>query len=365
MPECWAQHIFISIPESDIYFNRIHMKISEDKYLKYSLCREMYETAGLVRSFDPNELLAFARELSGRKKLLLAGEGSSRIFPAKNAISSFLKNSTDKTVITEGCFQAMEYDLSDFAVLGLSNSGRTHELLSLLGKLKDQGHTSLHSITSFAGSPVTNISKSHVLSCGPEEAVAATKSVIEQALALEVLTRFFAGDFSPLTEDYKDGLRQLAYQIEQTLSADIQSDIVNAFAKASKVYFAGRNNGVAEELALKTNEITRRKSMFLEGTFLLHGIEEVMDENEIVILIDPWPAEEEKIKKVIMQNAGVQVFAISSRQTSFSTILIPESTEFQGYIQLVAGWNLLVEAGLSLGINVDKGLRARKIGNEG
>jgi len=34
------------------------------------------------------------------------------------------------------------------------------------------------------------------------------------------------------------------------------------------------NNGVAEELALKTNEITRKKSAFLEGTFAVHGIEE-------------------------------------------------------------------------------------------
>lgn len=249
----------------------------------------MYETAGLIRSFDSNELFTFAREFSGRKKLLLTGEESSRIFPAKNAICSCLRYSMDKTVITEGCFQAMEYDLSDFAVLGLSNSGRTHELLSLLAKLKDQGHTSLHSITSFAGSPVTNISTSYVLSCGPEEAVAATKSVIEHALTLQVLIRFFTGDFSPLNEGFNDQLQQLANHIEQTLSSDIQSDIVNAFAKASKVYFAGRNNGVAEELALKTNEITRKESIFLEGTFLLHGIEEVMDDNEIVILIDPWP----------------------------------------------------------------------------
>lgn len=68
--------------------------------------------------------------------------------------------------------------------------------------------------------------------------------------------------------------------------------------------------------------------MFLEGTFLLHGIEEVMDDNEIVILIDPWPGEEEKIKKVIMQNTGVQIFAISSQPTAFLTILIPESAHF-------------------------------------
>ena len=33
-------------------------------------------------------------------------------------------------------------------------------------------------------------------------------------------------------------------------------------------------------------------------------------------------------------------------------------------VQLAAGWNLLVEAGLKLGINIDKPERARKVGNE-
>jgi glucosamine--fructose-6-phosphate aminotransferase (isomerizing) len=34
------------------------------------------------------------------------------------------------------------------------------------------------------------------------------------------------------------------------------------------------------------------------------------------------------------------------------------------YVYLAAGWNVLVEIGLSLGINLDKPQRARKIGNE-
>jgi glucosamine--fructose-6-phosphate aminotransferase (isomerizing) len=31
---------------------------------------------------------------------------------------------------------------------------------------------------------------------------------------------------------------------------------------------------------------------------------------------------------------------------------------------MAAGWNVLVEAGLALGVNLDKPLRARKVGNE-
>ncbi|NIA17213.1 MAG: sugar isomerase, partial [Planctomycetes bacterium] len=34
------------------------------------------------------------------------------------------------------------------------------------------------------------------------------------------------------------------------------------------------------------------------------------------------------------------------------------------YVYLSAGWNVLVEIGLALGIDLDKPQRARKVGNE-
>jgi glucosamine--fructose-6-phosphate aminotransferase (isomerizing) len=60
----------------------------------------------------------------------------------------------------------------------------------------------------------------------------------------------------------------------------------------------------------------------------------------------------------------MEIIAISSRKTLFPTILIPDGCVFKNYIELAAGWNLLVEVGIENGINIDKGLRARKIGNE-
>jgi glucosamine--fructose-6-phosphate aminotransferase (isomerizing) len=48
----------------------------------------------------------------------------------------------------------------------------------------------------------------------------------------------------------------------------------------------------------------------------------------------------------------------------FQNIIIPEGGEYAEYIQLAAGWNILVETGLALEIDLDKPKRARKIGNE-
>ena len=121
---------------------------------------------------------------------------------------------------------------------------------------------------------------------------------------------------------------------------------------------------VLEELTLKTNEITRKKSDFLEGTYAVHGIEEVMNKNDIVFVIDPIYEEIEKFQEVLVQGVGLKVIAVADRETPFPTIIVPNMKDFSPYIYLCAGWNILVEIGMFLNINLDKPQRARKVGNE-
>ena len=82
------------------------------------------------------------------------------------------------------------------------------------------------------------------------------------------------------------------------------------------IYFSGRNNGVSEELTLKTNEITRKKSDYLEGTYAVHGIEEIMQPEEVVIVIDPFPAEMEKFKTTLVDGVGMEVIAVAEEELS-------------------------------------------------
>jgi glucosamine--fructose-6-phosphate aminotransferase (isomerizing) len=160
------------------------------------------------------------------------------------------------------------------------------------------------------------------------------------------------------------GLDKLAEQVQSALTIKIDHAIIEIIQKADIIYFAGRNNGVAEELALKTNEITRKKSAFLEGTFAVHGIEEVMNRNEVLIWIDPFTDEQEKFKECLVKGVGMSIISVSSGKSIFPTITIPDGGEYAEYVQLAAGWNILVETGISLGINLDKPQRARKVGNE-
>ena len=81
-------------------------------------------------------------------------------------------------------------------------------------------------------------------------------------------------------------------------------------------------------------------------------------------MIDPFPEEEAKIQKTLVEGIGMTVIAISSRNTSFPTLLIPDDGEFNPYLQLAMGWNVLIETALKLKIDLDHPKRARKIGNE-
>ena len=117
-------------------------------------------------------------------------------------------------------------------------------------------------------------------------------------------------------------------------------------------------------MTLKTNEITHKKSDYLEGTYAVHGIEEIMRSDEVVIVIDPFPAEVEKFQQTLVEGVGLTVIAVSAEATPFPTIRIPRVAGYDSVLQLLAGWNILVQVGVALGLNLDKAERARKIGNE-
>ncbi len=334
------------------------MNIRQNKYGKFALIREMMEAPDIIRAFDPSDGAAFSNEVLSWGTLFLTGEGSSRIFPAKKEISMNLKKGSGFPVFTEGATQAGEYKLTDYAVFAASNSGQTKEVIRLVSSLKRQHHKAVFGLTANRNTKLEELAvKTHILKCGKENAVAATKSVIEQGLFYDSLLR-------KLRNEKMEGLKDLADKTETALTDNIDPAILAIIRDAEMIYFAGRNNGVAEELALKTNEITRKKSAYLEGTFAVHGIEEVMNKNEVLIWIDPFQEEQEKFRECLFDGVGMKIIAVSAGETIFPTIKIPDGGEYAEYIQLAAGWNILAETGISLGIDLDRPHRARKVGNE-
>lgn len=332
---------------------------SSEKYSRFELVKEMLQTPDIARNFRLDNVSRVIEAIKGARKLLLTGEGSSRIFPAKNAIYTALARGLDLQVVTEGARQAAEYDLSDFVVFAASNSGSTKEAIALLDRLTKSGHQNLFGLTARQETKLAGFAKeTFVLKCGWEQAVAATKSVAEQALFYQELIAQLQGT------SIQGQLAALGDAMERALTVEIDPAVTAAIANAGTIYFAGRNDGVAEELTLKTNEITRKKSDFLEGTYAVHGIEEVMNADDVVIAINPFKTEIDKLKETLVDGVGLTIVTVSTEPTIFPSIVVPQVDQLQNFVFLAAGWNILIEVGISLGINLDKAERARKVGNE-
>lgn len=61
------------------------MNNKDIKYQKFFLIREMLEVKKVVTVMEPLQIYDFLKHIK-HKKVLLTGEGSSRIFPAKKVI---------------------------------------------------------------------------------------------------------------------------------------------------------------------------------------------------------------------------------------------------------------------------------------
>jgi glucosamine--fructose-6-phosphate aminotransferase (isomerizing) len=130
------------------------MNPQDQKQMKFGLTKDMLAVPDLIRSFDAKRMQAIAKPIADQGRLLMTGEGSSRLFPAKNAIASAKRRGSNLGLHTEAGLQTLEYDLDNWAVMALSNSGRTAEVIELFHRLQRSGHQQRYSLTAFAESPL-------------------------------------------------------------------------------------------------------------------------------------------------------------------------------------------------------------------
>jgi len=227
------------------------LNLRDNKYNKFFLIKEMLDTGEIIRNLEVGKILSFEKEVK-KDRIFFTGEGSSRIFPAKKIMYEARKKGYKQDFYTDCAAQALEYRLLDSTVFVASNSGKTKEDLELIKKLKRQNHDNIISIVANEGTPIMNeANASYLLTCGKEKAVPATKSVAEQTLFYDLL-------FRKLNNLSLFDFNKLGRLITQILEMIIPDEIIETLINSKIIYFAGRNNGVAEELTLKANEISRK-----------------------------------------------------------------------------------------------------------
>ena len=328
--------------------------------------KEMLESAEVFKAFELGETKSLAEKI-GEKRIIFAGMGSSILFPGKNAKSRAFELSIKNKVDAFFASELLEYKkFPDTFFILLSNSGMTKETILLLKHLK-KTKTKFAAVTAVADSVLAKKSKNKViLGCGFESGVAATKSIMEQALILDSLMFNIAKNqggkvsFSKVRKSLADASRKILFNI----NLQLPEFMLEALSKADSLYFAGTNKGFADEIVLKTHEIAGKRAYFYPATHIVHGIEESIKANPIILF------EPSKFKPFIQDfkkfsgRTGCSLLGIDAKDnSSIDTIKIKSNEFFNNYCLLAGSWGILRNIANELKINMDRPKKAVKVGN--
>lgn len=251
-------------------------------------------------------------------------------------------------------------DLSGTLAVGLSQSGRTQEIIETLDWARECG-ARVVAITNSAGTPIADLADvALVTEAGVERAVPATKTFTCQLAALAVLTLGLGADLDV------DELNRLPSAIEELLAAvtapgyGVES-IVAELAEVDGLVVSARGlaYSAALELALKIKEACYLHAMGISYADLQHGPIAVVDAATpaIVMAADSGPTVDAAVGLASrVTQAGARVYSIGGGSAlaavSSRALAGPRLPEWLAPIGLIVPGQLLTEA-LSRRLGID------------
>jgi glucosamine--fructose-6-phosphate aminotransferase (isomerizing) len=183
-----------------------------------------------------------------------------------------LRDSIALTVYFDAAF-----DLTGSTVVGLSQSGQTPDVVEYLRRARRRGAFTV-AVTNEPASALAEVAEAVLpLEAGPELAVAATKTYLNQLAALALLAAYVGDNGGRVAR----GVRSTADQLAEVLPAiEAQAQAVAlAFAYVGRMFVIGRGFefSTARETALKLLETCRVAASPLTATDLAHGPVAVLD----------------------------------------------------------------------------------------
>ena len=162
-------------------------------------------------------------------------------------------------------------DLSGSVVVALSQSGETPDVVEYVRRARARGALTV-AVTNSPESELGQAADATLpLAAGPERAVAASKTYVNQLAALALL----AGGAALRGGEIADGLREVSARLADCLDPleAAVPNVARAFAYVGRMYVIGRGIefATAREVALKLTETCRVAAEPVTATDLVHG----------------------------------------------------------------------------------------------
>jgi len=254
-------------------------------------------------------------------------------------------------------------------VITISQSGETMDTLMALRHARSLGAQTF-SICNTMGSTIPRESDAVLYThAGPEIAVASTKALLTQIIALNIFGLALAQNRATLTpqeiKDLSEELLALPNKIEEILeTVEPLRAMTRGFKDATSVLFLGRHVGypAALEGALKLKELAYMHAEGFAGGELKHGPIALIEEGTPVIaVLPPFESEiSEKMRSNIQEvrARGAKVIAIADSSTTLDVphmIRIPSSHELlQPVLSIVPLQVFAYEMAVARGNDVDQ-----------
>jgi glucosamine--fructose-6-phosphate aminotransferase (isomerizing) len=173
--------------------------------------------------------------------------------------------------MTLSVYYGAELDVSRATVVGLSQSGQTPDVVDYVVRARERGAFTV-AITNEVDSELAAAAEAVLpLAAGPERAIAATKTYLNQVAALALLAAHAAGR----GREIGDGIRAAADALEEAIPGLERTihPIAAPFAFTGRMFVVGRGLefATAREIALKLLETCRVAAEPLTATDLAHG----------------------------------------------------------------------------------------------
>jgi len=305
------------------------------KFAHHTL-KEIYEQPSIFfNSLNKNnDFQKFCNYLKTSSHVYITGSGTSYHsgLLAKHLLAKFAKIRSEVIMSSEFHYFSDTLE-SDSAIIAISQSGETADVLHAVKKAKEVGSKIL-SIVNISTSSLARISDAVlVLNCGPEIGVAATKSFTGQLMILYNIANFLSNNklgLGVLSQEKLVGLVKNALNLDnniKSLVADLDDDIKDIYILGRSIHYP-----IALEGSLKIKELAYIHAEGIAAGELKHGPLALIDSKSLVIVINPYDGTYQDIVSSAheIKSRGAKIIGISNKNNNVYDhyLEIPECMDY-------------------------------------
>jgi glucosamine--fructose-6-phosphate aminotransferase (isomerizing) len=258
---------------------------------EYFMLKEIMEEPQAIRTATIQDKQLFTRlamDILRARQVVITACGTSRYaaLVGRYLFSDVARKFCDVVMASEFEYFSQSIDKNTL-VIAVSQSGETADVIEGVKRAKANG-AQIISIVNRFGSVLSRMSDDVIyLGCGPEIAVAATKSLVSQLAIFYLLSFAMVNQFDQAVSS----LRELSGRLSKTLNGNGTrlKEIAELFKNSRDFYYIARgmNFPIASEAALKLKEISYIHAEGLPAGELKHGTLALMEEGTPVVVICP------------------------------------------------------------------------------